>query len=29
MSDIAEIPEGYELVARTQGSTFAGLVGPF
>jgi len=24
-----EIPEGYELVQRMQGSTFAGLVGPF
>jgi uncharacterized protein (TIGR00369 family) len=29
MSDAAEIPEGYELVPRTQGPTFAGLVGPF
>ena len=28
MSD-QDIPEGYELVQRTQGSTFAGLVGPF
>jgi acyl-coenzyme A thioesterase 13 len=31
MSDMnpAEIPAGYELVQRTQGSTFAGLAGPF
>jgi uncharacterized protein (TIGR00369 family) len=29
MSDPAGIPEGYEIVARTQGPTFAGLVGPF
>ena len=27
--DPASIPEGYEIVQRTQGSTFAGLVGPF
>src|SRR5436190_14202790 len=26
---MSDIPEGYELVQRTQGSTFAGLVGPF
>jgi len=29
MSDPAGIPEGYEIVPRTQGPTFAGLVGPF
>ena len=29
MSDPAGVPEGYEIVQRTQGSTFAGLVGPF
>jgi acyl-coenzyme A thioesterase 13 len=29
MSDPAGIPEGYELVQRTQGSHFAGLAGPF
>jgi acyl-coenzyme A thioesterase 13 len=27
--DPASIPEGYEIVQRTQGSTFAGLAGPF
>jgi len=29
MSDPAGVPEGYEIVQRTQGPTFAGLVGPF
>ena len=29
MSDPAGIPEGYEIVQRTQGPTFAGLAGPF
>ena len=29
MSDPTGVPEGYEVVPRTQGSTFAGLVGPF
>jgi len=29
MSDPAGIPEGYELVQRTVGNTFAGLAGPF
>jgi uncharacterized protein (TIGR00369 family) len=29
MSDAAGVPEGYEIVQRTQGPTFAGLVGPF
>ena len=29
MTDAAGIPEGYEIVQRTQGPTFAGLVGPF
>ena len=27
--DPASIPEGYEIVQRTQGPTFAGLAGPF
>ena len=27
--DPADIPEGFEIVPRTQGSTFAGLTGPF
>jgi len=26
---MSDIPEGYELVQRTQGPTFAGLAGPF
>ena len=26
---MSDIPQGYELVQRTQGPTFAGLVGPF
>src|SRR5260221_11910478 len=29
MSDPAGVPEGYEIAQRTQGATFAGLVGPF
>src|SRR5260221_2175004 len=29
MSDPAGVPEGYEIVQRTQGATFAGLIGPF
>ena len=29
MSDPAAVPEGYEVVKRTQGASFAGLVGPF
>lgn len=29
MSDPAVVPEGYEIVQRTQGPTFAGLAGPF
>src|SRR5258706_16342862 len=29
MSDPAGIPEGYELVQRTQGPHFSGLAGPF
>ena len=29
MSDPAGVPEGYEIVQRTQGPTFAGLAGPF
>jgi uncharacterized protein (TIGR00369 family) len=29
MSDPAAVPEGYEVVKRTQGPSFAGLVGPF
>jgi len=29
MTDPAGVPEGYEIVQRTQGPTFAGLVGPF
>lgn len=29
MSETAGVPEGYEIVQRTQGATFAGLVGPF
>ena len=29
MSDPAGIPEGYELLQRTAGNTFAGLAGPF
>jgi uncharacterized protein (TIGR00369 family) len=29
MSDPAAVPEGYEVVKRTQGPTFAGVVGPF
>jgi uncharacterized protein (TIGR00369 family) len=29
MSDSAGIPEGYELLQRTVGNTFAGLAGPF
>jgi uncharacterized protein (TIGR00369 family) len=29
MSDPAAVPEGYEVVQRTQGSGFGGLVGPF
>ena len=29
MSVPAAVPEGYEVVKRTQGASFAGLVGPF
>ena len=29
MSDSAGVPEGYEILQRTQGPGFAGLVGPF
>ena len=29
MSEPVGIPEGFEIVPRTQGSTFAGLAGPF
>ena len=29
MSDPATVPEGYEVLKRTQGASFAGLVGPF
>ena len=29
MSDPAAVPEGYEVVKRTRGASFAGLVGPF
>ena len=29
MSEPAGVPEGYEIVQRTQGPTFAGLAGPF
>src|SRR5436190_2716616 len=29
MSEAAGVPEGYEIVQRTQGATFAGLAGPF
>src|SRR5262245_26157854 len=29
MSEAAAVPEGYEIVQRTQGPTFAGLTGPF
>ena len=29
MSDPAGVPEGYEIVQRTRGPTFAGLAGPF
>lgn len=29
MSDPAAVPDGYEVVKRTQGASFAGLVGPF
>jgi acyl-coenzyme A thioesterase 13 len=29
MSESAGVPEGYEIVQRTQGPTFAGLAGPF
>src|SRR5262245_29023732 len=29
MSEPASVPEGYELLQRTVGNTFAGLAGPF
>ena len=29
MSELAGVPEGYEVVRRTQAPTFAGLAGPF